>query len=408
MANKQLNKTLKVGDVVYDINAVNADTAEALRRVFLTLNKHYAKDTSQTIDGITTIQRETITGTAHLKGDTSQTLDYVDANTGGHFEKPISVTAHDTNYDIEDRDILNYGELKTYFTEDLYKNLQNLSVGHIWDGTTLTLNGSTITGSTKIEGINVVYGTGDHADATKFAEYNRKAAQNDSSPYLSSFFYITTNKKISGELENSDCPYYAESIYFGTQDSSDIIRLRTDFAKQADNAIQADKLTSPVSITTDLTKNTADSSFDGSTNYTGSITGVLGMGHGGTGNRTGLASGLRHNINFSVTLDNEDAGGGENVVTNLFNASSSTRLSLDIPVHGVLPEQYGGTGDSEGHHPSAANVKGGPKIYAAENIIVKYKNYDPRAVPIIISTTQPTTQSDGITGLPQGTIWIQI
>lgn len=419
--NKQLNKTLKIGNDTYDINAVNADIAGELCSVFLKLNKHFAKNTSQTVGGVTTTQREIIdSGEVGLNGKIDkehplQTISYVDANQGGHFNNPISVAAHDTNYDIDDKDILNYGELKTYFTKDLYKNLQNLSVGHTWDGTKLTVKDSTITGSTRIEGINVVYGTGDHTSAAAFAQYNRNAAnaaKNKSGPYLpylSSFFYITTNKKISGELENSDCPYYAEAIYFGTQDSSDIIRLRTDFAKQADKATQADKLAVGRTIQVNLQKTSTDT-FDGSEDYVGTVSGILPTNHGGTGNNLGKARGLTHNVAFSVTLDNKDTSDSEITKSSLYNNIEGTTLSLDIPVHGVLPEKYGGTGDSEGHHPKDANgnavagVTGGPKIYAAENIIVQYGTWADRAVPIIISATQP----DGNTHLPQGTIWIQV
>ena len=103
-------------------------------------------------------------------------------------------------------------------------------------------------------------------------------------------------------------------------------------------AASASKLAAAVTITTDLAS-AESASFDGSTNVTPGVSGILPIANGGTGNATGLAA-------FATKLAT-----ARTVRTNLASTSTASfngTANIAPGVTGVLPVANGGTGNATG------------------------------------------------------------
>ena len=113
----------------------------------------------------------------------------------------------------------------------------------------------------------------------------------------------------------------------------------------------AAKLRYPHSITTNLASTSSAATFDGSANYTGGVTGILGTANGGTGNANGnapTATKLATSRGLQVALATTTAQN--------FDGSGDAK---SIGVSGILAIANGGTGASSG---SAALEKLGLKF----------------------------------------------
>lgn len=189
MAN-ELKNTLKVDDIEFNINAVQANKVTNK----LTVNKVTLSNTkSKLID---------------FDGSATKTLDIVPAD-GGAFTGRIKVP-NNTNSTVEDEAVLNYGDLRNKVLNQLINNSTIFS----WSGSTLSVPTA---GSSTIAGMSLVQGT--EANVQRFANSNKNNAtavpnnNNASKRWLAAYLYICSDTK---------------NIYFGTSDKATATRLASE------------------------------------------------------------------------------------------------------------------------------------------------------------------------------------
>lgn len=359
MDNFQLDKTLTVDGITYNINAVNAETADKVQKAIT-----FIKSLLPTTEGVKS------TETIIFDGSEAREIGFVPSS-GGEFTGAVYIPSKDENSTINDREVVNYGDLKNIVVADALEQLQNSSVLYSWDGT--NLEGSNE--NPEINTVCIVTGKEEHLDElTTWLANNKK---------FYAYFYIATDTESTDEDGDRIC-----NIYFGT--------LTSGVYKVKVNAETADTLTVARKIGVDLASN-QPGEFDGSADVNIGVSGILSVEHGGTGKanldevEVGSAKKLATTQKLYVDLNTYSTGTS-------FDGSSENPTA--IGVSGVLPENRGGTGVISLSNATVGNADGLTVYSSTEK--GKTAKYSVNS-KIIVSANAPTI-SDG----NNGDIWIQL
>lgn len=235
MAN-ELDKVIKIGEEDYNINAVNASTADALNSK-LTLKRVNLTDKLESV-------------VTEFNGADDKTVLIVPAS-GGRFSGRITVRSASSDIWTSDGEtVLNYNDIvNTVLTQ-----LKKTSVLYTWDG---KLNGVTPDAAT-IQSISVITGPDDQKNALAQHIYDEKP--------IAAYIYISNDDGNRGK------------IYFGTSESNTVNGVEVS----AENAITATKLANRRTFSVNLA-NANTATFDGSANVALGVTGTLPFIKGGLG-----------------------------------------------------------------------------------------------------------------------------
>ena len=301
MPNLELDKTLQVDGVTYNINAVKADKV-ANKLTVKSLGLTGAEKTAETIS---------------FDGNADKTISIVSAETGGKFKNAIRVPsvsseagkANKTENGIHAEAVLNYKDI----TDEVVKTLINTSTTATWipkegyddpndresedeaeiiyesdpvyfeNKYTLTFTEDT-KDSSLVNGICVVVGPGKKNEILHFAKYN---LIKELLPY---FIYVSTDTwnmwlggyrfvKVKKDKDGNDInvPYVKRLAQSAVE------------AETANSANVADKLATPRQFSVSLeTSNKVN--FDGTANAPLGVIGTLDIAKGGTGATTAAAA----------------------------------------------------------------------------------------------------------------------
>lgn len=232
---KELDTTIVIGTETYKVNAEHAKEADKVKNS-LSLNKtNLNKNPASVLD---------------FNGEQSKSLTIVPAN-GGRFSGRITVPSSSSDiWKSDGETVLNYTDI----VDTILKDLENTSVLCTWDGATL----SGIDDGSLVQSISIITG----ADS----EVNTLANEIFENKPVAAYVYIADNG----------------NIYFGTSASNEVKSVQVS----AENSIKANQLANSRNLIVSLAKDGNDAKntkFDGTSDVTLGISGILQPKHGGTG-----------------------------------------------------------------------------------------------------------------------------
>lgn len=238
---RKLDKVIEIGNDSYEVQATNADVAAVANKVGKSLT-------------ITKVNLDKSTTDVVFNGEANRSIEVVPAS-GGAFKGRITVENVGSSV-TDEKSVLNWGEVKTKVVSHALEELKNYSAFYTWNGTALVSPSNV-----NIKGVSIV--TGVEAAISTFAANNCATGNTNQ---LSAFLYISTD---------------THAIYFGTNKDADDYYLLSGSKSQ-----EALKLATARKITTDLGKDAAEATFDGTADIKPRVTGVLDPVNGGTGSTT--------------------------------------------------------------------------------------------------------------------------
>ena len=301
---EELQKTLKVDDIEYNINAVHSDTASQV------VNKLILKKTNLSTGEPSSREADW----TEFDGSVEKVLNIVPSS-GGGFSGNITVPPYKDT--IRDESVLNSSDIKKFIVNELKSN----SVLYTWNGTKLTGGGE----GSSIKSISII--TGNDANKNSFATKNNENylayKNNDTTKsFVSAFIYISTD---DGNLGN---------IYFGTCEANEVTGVQVN----ADNANTAGQLASTQHFSVSL-ESSAEVDFNGTCDAPLGVTGILPISKGGTGATTAEEA----RTNLGISLKNLDAAPSNH--THLYAGSATAG--------GAATSALAATKDSLGNNISA-------------------------------------------------------
>ena len=256
---KELEKTLLVEDEEYNINAVQADKVSNK----LIINKVATDSADSYIEEVLEyIANESFP--LEFDGENEKNL-YIVPASGGKFLGPVEAPSlicniKEAEYDFEPTDVLNYSDI----TNVVVKALSNSSILYSWDPTAEeSPKFSPVLEDDQICGIGLVTGKEDYIKAES---ENSFAVANVNNKWLPGYLYICSD---------------SYNLYYGTFESTSAIRL----AINAESADSAKKLADSKTFSVNLGENNS-AAFDGTTDVTLGVSGILPIEKGGTGATT--------------------------------------------------------------------------------------------------------------------------
>ena len=356
---RELENTLLLNDNIYKVNAVHAEqAAEAAHAI----EADHAENAELTENAKVAekVRHQLIINEAGLNDTVSTDFDgssekiiNMVPTSGGKFTGNIAVPDIPTETIVENGElVLNYNDI----VAKIINKLINTSTMATWSsepGELVFLNAAPA-----INGLCVVKGI--ESELVDFV------TANSASKWLPDYIYICTD---------------TSNLYLGTSNTTEFIRL----------AATAYKLDTICNITTDLSSD-QPAAFDGSVSeITPGVTGVLGVVNGGTGSRSlseiavGKADQLTNAQRLYANLETSKDDGM------LFDGSSEASIGIS----GILQEANGGTGKQSladvtvGNATNAANATRAMQD-ASGNIITSY--YQKKI------TLSPNNPSGGVNG----------
>jgi hypothetical protein len=274
---EELNSTVLLDGVEYNINAETANTAKQVANA-LTVKKINLNKSDGSVN--TDSEERDIFG---FDGSEAKSITVVPAE-GGRFTGRITVPSLKTSGPInrDGETVLNCNDIKEYIVNEL----QNSSVLYTWEYDQDTKTG-TLTGGglgTAVQSICIIYGASE--DVEPFAEYNHAAYidytenNNVDASFMAAFIYISDDTEVSaGDDPEKE---YIGNIYFGTCEQPTTVPVRAT-ADRANRANIAEALETACSFQVDLAKNTAVTYKGDTEDLDLGVMGVLKPENGGTG-----------------------------------------------------------------------------------------------------------------------------